>query len=152
MIKLSLHILNIIIIGGSNLHCELQTASKHVVVVLHAALHHLQLLVPVVAEWEGLRVTGAVPGVHEGVMDRVGLGQGVEDRVLGADSVVRGSAGGAVVPGEDDHGPAVVEAGGEEEVVVVAPLHHGPHLGLPALQSLAVIGPAQVSPVWEPSV
>ena len=48
----------------------------------------------------------------------VGLRQGPEHPVLGGDGVGGGGAGGAVVPGEDHHGPAVVETGGQQEVVL----------------------------------
>ena len=43
---------------------ELHAAVVHVVVVAHAALHHLQLLVPVVADGERLRVTRTLAGVN----------------------------------------------------------------------------------------
>ena len=44
----------------SYLDGELQTAVVHVVVVPHAALHHLHLLVPVVADGKRLPVTRAL--------------------------------------------------------------------------------------------
>ena len=44
-----------------HLYSELQAAVKDVVIVAHAALHHLHLLVPVVADGEWLGVTGTPP-------------------------------------------------------------------------------------------
>ena len=101
----------------------------------------------------------------------VGLGQGVEHGVLGGHRVGGGGAGGRVVPGEDHHGPAVMETGGHQEVVITAalhhvschchrhltmraspePSHHGRSLWLPTLQSVrltrAQLGPVRKTPV-----
>ena len=59
------------------------------------------------------------PGVHEGMVVSVVKGEVVEGGVLGTHGVGGVRAGGAVVPGEGHHGPAVVEVGGENEAVVV---------------------------------
>ena len=61
--------------------------------------------------------------MHEAVVVGVGLGHGIEHRVLGGHRVGGGRAGGRVVPGEDDHGPAVMETGGHQEVVITAALY-----------------------------
>ena len=49
-------------ICSPHLYGELHAAVVHVVVVAHAALHHLQILVPVVTDGQRLGVTGALAG------------------------------------------------------------------------------------------
>ena len=63
------------------------------------------------------------PCVHEAVVVGVGLGHSIEHRVLWGHRVGGGGAGGRVVPGEDDHSPAIMETGGHEEVVITAALY-----------------------------
>ena len=58
-------------------------------------------------------------------------------------------AGGAVVPGEGDHGPAVVEVDGEDKVVARQVPHHRRHLRLRRLRRQLL---AQRTPVGKTSV
>ena len=60
------------------------------------------------------------PCVHEAVVVGVGLSHGIEHWVLGGHRVGGGRAGGRVIPGEDNHGPAIMETGGHQEVVITA--------------------------------
>ena len=79
----------------------------------------------------------------------VGERQIIIHRVLRADRVKRLCAGGAVVPGEGEHRPAVMEVNRENEVVPMDPVHHGGHLRLPVLHR--ELG-AEVAPVRKPTV
>ena len=76
-------------------------------------------------------------------------GEVVEGGVLGADGVGVVGAGGAVVPGEGDHGPAVVEVDGEDKVVARQVPHHRRHLRLRRLRRQLL---AQRTPVGKTSV
>ena len=108
--------------------------------------------------------------MHEAVVVGVGLGQGVEYRVLRGHCVSRGGARGGVVPGEYHHAPPVMETCRQQEVVVTVadnddssssshtmlshspqPGHDGRSLWLPVLQPV-LAADTQVSPVGETSV
>ena len=58
----------------------------------------------------------------------------IEGGVLRADGVEVVSAGGAVVPGKGDHGPAVMEVQGEDKVVAQQVSHDSLHLRLRGLR------------------
>ena len=99
-------------------------------------------------------MTWALSSVHELMMMRIQDGQLVEGRVLHCHSVLRRRAGRAVVPREEDGGPAVVKAKAEYELVVQSPTHQGFNLRLANLFLLdgAKLGRAQIGPVWESTV
>ena len=64
----------------------------------------------------------------------VAEGEVIESVILLADCVLGVSAGGAVVPGEGHHGPAVMEIGGEDKIIGGQVTDDCSHLRLPVLE------------------
>ena len=71
-----------------------------------------------------------LPFVHEGMIISVSEGEVIEGGILRTDGVDVVGAGGAVVPGEGHHGPAVMEVDRENKVITRQMLHHCGHLRL----------------------
>ena len=99
-------------------------------------------------------MTWALSSVHELMVVRVQDGQLVEGCVLHCHRVLRRRAGRAVVPREEDGGPAVVKAKAENELIAQRPGHQGFHLWLANILLLdrAKLGRSQIGPVWESTV
>ena len=80
----------------------------------------------------------------------VAEGEVIESVILLADCVLGVSAGGAVVPGEGHHGPAVMEVGGEDKIIGGQVTDDCSHLRLPVLEdnvSVTQRGPVREAPV-----
>ena len=153
----------------TDLDCELETVCEEEGEVLETSGDDLEVVTAIISYRDRVRMTRTVteiissivvlelcqkhncsPFVHEGMVVSIAEGEVIERVVLLADRVLDVGAGGAVVPGEGDHGPAVVKVGGEDKVVGGQMTDDCSHLWLPVLE-VDVQG-TQRGPVREASV
>ena len=137
----------------TDLDCELETVCEEEGEVLETSGDNLEVVTAIIPYRDRVWMTRTVtemislivvltiypkhhssPFVHEGMVVSVAEGEVIERIVLITDRVLRVGAGGAVVPGECDHGPAVVEVGGEDKVIGGKMTDDCGHLWLPFLE------------------
>ena len=140
----------------TDLDCELETVCEEEGEVLETSGDNLEVVTAIIPYRDRVWMTRTVtemislivvltiypkhhssdssPFVHEGMVVSVAEGEVIEGVILLTHRVLGVSAGGAVVPGEGDHGPAVVEVHREDKVVAQQVSHDSLHLRLRGLR------------------